>query len=58
MAATTWWEASSHADGRRAVLLSNYQFAYSAWPTVGFDADAKQVVEVSRETGKEISSNR
>jgi hypothetical protein len=44
-----------HADGRRAVLLSNYQFAYSAWPTVGFDADAKQVVEVSRETGKEIS---
>ena len=27
----------THTDGRRAVLLSNYSFAYAAWPTVGFD---------------------
>jgi hypothetical protein len=43
-----------HADGRRAVLLNNYHFAYSAWPTVAFDADAARVVEVSPKTGKAI----
>ncbi len=44
----------SHADGRRAVLLNNYDFAYSAWPTVLFDADPASVVEVDPKTGKEI----
>lgn len=44
-----------HADGRRAVMLTNYHFAYSAWPTVAFDADSNGVVEVSGTTGKEIS---
>lgn len=42
-----------HADGRRAVLINNYHFAYSAWPTVTFDADAGNVFEVSPKTGKE-----
>ncbi len=42
-----------HADGRRAVLLNNYHFAYSAWPTVAFDSDPAKVIEVSPKTGKE-----
>jgi hypothetical protein len=44
--------AFRHADGRRAVLLQNYHFAYSAWPTVEFDAAPEAVVEVSPLTGK------
>jgi len=43
-----------HADGRRAVMLNNYRFAYTAWPTVEFDADLAQVVEVDKGTGKEV----
>lgn len=43
-----------HADGRRAVLINNYHFAYSAWPSVTFDADVGTVVEVSPKTGKEV----
>jgi hypothetical protein len=46
--------AFRHTDGRRAVLLTNYHFAYSAWPTVVFDGEPGQVVEVSPVTGKEI----
>lgn len=42
-----------HADGRRAVLLQNYDYLYTSWPTVEFDADLSQVREVSQETGKE-----
>jgi hypothetical protein len=42
-----------HKDGRRAVLLQNYQFAYTAWPTVEFDAPAESVVEVDKATGRE-----
>jgi hypothetical protein len=42
-----------HADGRRAVLLNNYHFAYSSWPTVTFDVPAEKVVEVSQLTGRE-----
>jgi hypothetical protein len=45
--------AFRHADGRRAVLLQNYHFAYSAWPTVEFDAAPATVLEVSPLTGKE-----
>lgn len=45
--------AFRHADGRRAVLLNNYHFAYSAWPTVEFNVDASKVVEVSPKTGRE-----
>ena len=36
-----------HNDGRRAVLLNNYHFAYSAWPTVVFDAPTNSVLEVN-----------
>jgi len=42
-----------HADGRRAVLLNNYDFLYTSWPTVTFDVDPAQVLEVSQETGAE-----
>jgi hypothetical protein len=42
-------------DERRAVLLNNYSFAYTAWPTVAFDVPVEQVREVCRETGSEIS---
>lgn len=41
-----------HADGRRAVLIQNYHFAYSAWPTVEFAVPASEVSEVSPTTGK------
>lgn len=41
-----------HADGRRAVLLNNYRFAYTAWPTVAFDVPAEQVIEVDKRTGE------
>lgn len=41
-----------HADGRRAVLLNNYHFAYSAWPTVAFDTELSKVLEVSLKTGR------
>ena len=43
-----------HQDGRRAVLLVNYQFAYSAWPTVEFASDPHNIREVSPKTGKEL----
>jgi hypothetical protein len=42
-----------HADGRRAVLLMNYRFAFSAWPTVVFDAPVDQVRELDQRTGRE-----
>ena len=43
-----------HADGRRAVLLTNYSFSFAAWPTVAFDVAAEQVREACKATGKEI----
>jgi hypothetical protein len=46
--------AFKHADGRRAVLLNNYSFAYTAWPTIEFGAALEQVREVCKETGNEI----
>ena len=44
----------THTDGRRAVLLNNYSFAYTAWPTVAFSVAIEQVREVCKQTGKEI----
>ncbi len=44
--------ASRHADGRRAVIIVNHNYSYTAWPTVEFDAEPKDVVEVSKTTGK------
>lgn len=43
-----------HEDGRKAVLLNNYRFAYTAWPTVEFASDAGDVVEIDQQTGREI----
>ncbi len=45
--------AFEHEDGRRAVLLNNYRFAYTAWPTVRFDVDPANIVEVDQDTGRE-----
>ncbi len=42
-----------HADGRRAVLLMNYRFAYSAWPTVTFDVPAEEVRLLNAWSGSE-----
>ena len=33
----------------------NYHFAYSQWPTVEFDADLADVVEIDKWSGKEVS---
>lgn len=44
----------THKDGRRAVLLQNYQFAYTAWPTVDFDAPIDSVREIDKATGHEV----
>jgi hypothetical protein len=43
-----------HTDGRRAVMLNNYAFAYAAWPTVVFAADLSQIKEVNPSTGEEV----
>ncbi|MFA9478081.1 hypothetical protein ACERK3_07195 [Phycisphaerales bacterium AB-hyl4] len=39
-------------DGRRAVMINNYRYAYTSWLTVEFDADPAEVLEVSQETGE------
>jgi len=44
-----------HQDGRRAVLLCNYDYHYTTWPTVEFDVEAGLVREVSQETGEETA---
>jgi hypothetical protein len=46
--------AFHRADGRRAVLIVNDNHSYTAWPTVEFDADPKEVCEVSKATGKAV----
>ena len=43
-----------HADGRRAVLINNYSYTFTTWPTVAFDVPAEDVREVCRATGREI----
>ncbi len=44
-----------HADGRRAVVLVNHDLAYTAWPTVVFDAGDAGVREVDKATGREVA---
>jgi len=44
-----------HADGKRAVLLNNYSYSFSGWPTIEFDAPVDKVVEIDQETGEESS---
>ncbi len=43
-----------HTDGRTAVLLNNYSYCYSAWPTVEFAAPLGSITELDRATGREI----
>jgi len=43
-----------HDDGRTAVLLNNYDFAYSSWPTVRFDAGLDNIFEIDQKTSEEI----
>ncbi len=45
--------AFKHRDGRRAALLNNYRFAYTAWPTVVFDAPPEKVTEIDQYSGEE-----
>lgn len=42
-----------HADGRRAVLINNYDANYTTWPTVEFADWDRKVVEVDAADGKE-----
>ena len=42
-----------HSDGRRAVLINNYDYNYTTWPTVEFDAPEGKVIEVDAADGKE-----
>lgn len=39
-------------DGKRAVLILNHNYSYTAWPTVEFEADPTQVMEVDKATGQ------
>ncbi len=41
-----------HADGRRALLMMNDDHAYTSWPTVTFDTEHQDVLEVSPQTGR------
>ncbi len=43
-----------HADGRTALLLNNYSYCYTVWPTVVFAAPLENIVEIDPATGKEI----
>lgn len=43
-----------HEDGRTGVLLNNYRYAFTAWPTVTFAADSAGIVEVDQQTGREV----
>ena len=36
------------------MLFNNYNFAYTAWPTVEFDVDPSRITEVDKATGKEV----
>lgn len=43
----------AHQDGRQAVLINNYSFAYTAWPTVEFHDSRDQIREISKTDGSE-----
>jgi len=43
----------THRDGRQAVLIDNYRFAYTAWPTIEFTVPVEQITEVDGLTGRE-----
>ena len=41
-----------HTNGQRAVVMVNHNYSYTSWPTVEFDADVKDVLELSKATGR------
>jgi len=43
-----------HADGRRAVLVMNHSYSYTAWSTAEFDAAPEALWEVDKATGREV----
>ena len=47
--------AFKHADGRRVVLVNNYDHNYATWPTIDFDVMPRYVKEIDPKTGKEIA---
>jgi len=42
-----------HDDGRQALLLNNYDFSYTVWPTVVFRQDVALITELCPLTGEE-----
>ncbi len=44
--------AFKHADGRRAVMINNYDHNYATWFTVKFDVPLNRVQELDPATGK------
>ena len=42
----------SHSDGRRAVLIVNHDYSFTAWPALEFAVDAARVLEVNKSTGQ------
>jgi len=45
-----------HEDGRRAVVLVNYDTAFTTWPTVQFDVPDAAVQEVDRASGNIVAA--
>jgi hypothetical protein len=41
----------THTDGRRAVLIVNHDYSFTAWPTLEFASPTADVLEVSKSTG-------
>jgi hypothetical protein len=44
-----------HRDGRRAVLMVNHSYSFTAWPTAEFEAAPEAMTEVDKATGREVS---
>ncbi len=42
----------SSADCRRAMLILNHNYSFTAWPTLEFETESSEVMEVSKETGE------
>jgi hypothetical protein len=40
-----------HEDGRRALLILNHNYAYTAWPTLEFDVPSSEVLENNKADG-------
>jgi hypothetical protein len=43
----------THTDGRRAILILNHYYSFTAWPTLEFaSSNPAEIVEVSKSTGE------